>query len=102
MENLVHNATKAAQHPFYPIEANIVGYLANKWSVLTLLTSFAGGWAVILGSTWALVRRHNPNLPGRDKATILWFVLSKWKAILHEEASALMGGTTSWYHPFVL
>ncbi len=64
-------------HPFYPIEANIVGYLANKWSVVTLLGMFAFGWAVILRTTLVLVRRHNPALPATEKASILWFVLSK-------------------------
>jgi len=64
-------------HPFYPLEANIVGWLANEWSVLTLLGLFAGGWVVILGATLALVRNHNPHLLGQEKATILWFVLSE-------------------------
>lgn len=74
------NTSKLPQppHPFYPLEANIVGYLANKWSVPTLLGIFASGWVVILGSTLAMVRRHNPALPSIDKATILWFVLSEW------------------------
>ena len=65
-----------AIHPFYPLEAKIVGYLANQWSVTTLLGIFAGGWLVILGATLVLVRSHNPDLPSREKATILWFVLS--------------------------
>ncbi|MCJ1255132.1 hypothetical protein MMC24_002948 [Lignoscripta atroalba] len=63
-------------HPFYPIEAEIVGYLANEWSVLTLLGLFAAGWVVILGATWSGVNRHNPTLPSSEKAAILWFVLS--------------------------
>ncbi len=73
------NTTKVppAPHPFYPVEANIVGYLANEWSVVTLLGIFASGWVVILGITLALVRRHNPALPSTEKASILWFVLSK-------------------------
>ncbi|KAK4697641.1 cholestenol Delta-isomerase, partial [Lecanoromycetidae sp. Uapishka_2] len=76
MEDVALNATKAAVHPFYPLGADIVGYIANKWSVPTLLGVFAAGWVVILGGTLAMVRRHNPGLPGRDKATLLWFVLS--------------------------
>ena len=74
--NIVRNSSQLP-HPFYPLEANIVGYLANKWSVPTLLGIFAAGWVVILGATIALVRRHNPTLPAREKATILWFVLSE-------------------------
>lgn len=63
----------------FPVEAEIVGYLANSWSVLTLLGMFAAGWAVILGATKLLVERHNPTLRFRDKAAILWFVLSRSK-----------------------
>ena len=63
-------------HPFYPIEAEIVGYLANKWPVLTLLTIFGGGCALILGSTWAFVGHAHPNLSRADKFVILWFILS--------------------------
>ena len=78
MADYIVNSTNLPQalHPFYPLEANIVGYLANRWSVWTLLGIFAGGWVVILGITLALVRSHNPTLPSREKATILWFVLS--------------------------
>lgn len=61
----------------FPVEAEIVGYLANSYSVPTLLGLFAAGWAVILGATNLLVKRHNPTLRAGDKAAILWFVLSK-------------------------
>ncbi|KAL8759335.1 MAG: hypothetical protein Q9199_000866 [Rusavskia elegans] len=60
----------------FPVEAEIVGYLANTWSVPTLLVAFAAGWVVILGATNLLVKRHNPTLGSDDKAAILWFVLS--------------------------
>lgn len=78
MADYILNSTSSPQaiHPFYPLEADIVGYLANQSSVTTLLGIFAGAWVVILGATLVLVRRHNPDLPSWDKATILWFVLS--------------------------
>lgn len=63
----------------FPVEAEIVGYLANTWSVPSLLVAFAAGWVVILGTTNLLVKRHNPTLGSGDKATILWFVLSTSK-----------------------
>lgn len=74
------NATQIPQppHPFYPLEANIVGYLVNEASVPKLLGGFAAGCIVILGVTLALVRGHNPKLPSGEKAAILWFVLCKW------------------------
>lgn len=62
-------------HPFYPIEAEIVGYLANDLSVPALLGFFAAGWVVILSVTLAVVKRFNPNIPSREKAVIMWFIL---------------------------
>lgn len=77
MDTIVDNVTGVMPpHPFYPPEANIVGYLANEWSVLTLLGLFAAGWVVILGTTHLLVRNHNPGLSTSDQAALLWFVLS--------------------------
>ena len=74
-------------HPFYPIEANIVGYLANELSVLSLLGVFGSGCVVILGLTLALVMRQNPTLPSREKAIVLWFVLCKFAAIRRERCN---------------
>lgn len=80
MADFIVNSTRMAQppHPFYPLEANIVGYLANEFSVLQLLGLFAAGCTVILSLTLVLVRAHNPRLPSSEKATILWFVLCKF------------------------
>ena len=79
MASFLGNATRIPQppHPFYPLEANVIGYLANQWSVLTLLGTFFAGCAVILGTTLALVKGQNPTLPGREQATVLWFILCK-------------------------
>jgi cholestenol Delta-isomerase len=74
---LATNETKTA-HPFYPIEAEIVGYLANDWDVPTLLTYFAAIWITILGATWGTVKRLNADLSTGDQICILWFVLSEW------------------------
>ena len=108
MADYILNSSKLPQpvHPFYPLEANIVGYLANKWSVPTLLGIFAGGWVVILGITFALVRRHNPTLPSREKATILWFVLSTYTSAYKPRAlvksSLLILCYLSWDRPSLL
>lgn len=69
------NATRP--HPFYPVEANIVGYLANEATVLQLLGTFGAGCIVVLSLTLALVKGHNPNLPAKEKAAVLWNVLSR-------------------------
>ena len=77
MTNYLGNVTKLAQppHPFYPIEANVVGYLANEYSVLKLLGLFAAGCTAVLGSALAVANTYNPTLSRGDKASILWFVL---------------------------
>ena len=79
MADILPNMTKLAQdappHPFYPLEANIVGYLANEWSVPKLLGVFFAGCAVELGITLLLVNRFNPTLRKGDKAALLWFVV---------------------------
>lgn len=79
MEKLI-NATIPA-HPFYPVEAQIVGYLANEASVLQLLGTFAGGCVVVLGTTLALIKGHNPTLSTSEKAAILWNVLSRFEKL---------------------
>lgn len=63
-------------HGHFPVEAEIVGYLANTYSVSTLLTLFAAGWIIVLGATNLLIKRHNLSLGSGDKAALLWFVLS--------------------------
>ncbi|KAL8744763.1 MAG: hypothetical protein Q9190_003033 [Brigantiaea leucoxantha] len=60
----------------FPVEAEIVGYLANSASVPALLGIFAAGCVVILGSTYLVVRQRNPTLSSADKFATLWFVLT--------------------------
>lgn len=64
-------------HPFYPINVAIFGYLANRWSVSTLLGTFLAAASLILGFTWVLVSWISPKLRRVDKITLLWFILSK-------------------------
>lgn len=63
------------EHPYYPIEVEIVGYLANKWGTLELLAMFASGLAVIFSFTYAMVKRLRPNASTGDLTTIMWFVM---------------------------
>lgn len=92
MADFIVNSTRMAQppHPFYPLEANIVGYLANEISVLQLLGLFAAGCAVILGFTLVLVRAHNPRLPSSEKAIILWFVLCEFSNTMTDSMRMLI------------
>ncbi|EAS32202.3 EBP domain-containing protein [Coccidioides immitis RS] len=63
-------------HPYYPIEAQLVGYLANEWSVPVLVGGFAVSWGLILLVTLGIVSYVRPSLPKADKLAVLWFVLS--------------------------
>lgn len=79
-------------HPFYPIDANVVGYLANEWSVPKLLGVFFAGCGVELSITLLIVNRFNPRLSKSDKAALLWFVVCK-EAILEKGLRSLL---TDW------
>jgi cholestenol delta-isomerase len=58
-------------HPYYPIEAKIVGYLANEWNTLELCSMFAAGCAAIFSVTYVAVKRVRPNASASDLTTIL-------------------------------
>lgn len=64
-------------HPYYPLEVEITGYLANEWSVPALLGAFASGCAVIFGMTYLIIKRVQPRMPAHEVLTVMWFVLSK-------------------------
>lgn len=64
-------------HPYYPLDAKVVGYLANDWDVPTLVCAFLGGWGALLLLTLAVVSVARPSLKMGDKVAILWFVLSE-------------------------
>ncbi|KZF24081.1 EBP domain-containing protein [Xylona heveae TC161] len=63
-------------HPYYPLEIQIVGYVANQLSVPHLLVSFAAGCAAIFSITTVIVTKIRPHLPRSELLTVLWFVLS--------------------------
>lgn len=76
------NATKIPHppHPYYPLEVEIVGYLANDLTVPQLLASFAAGCAGIFLVTYLAAKKMKPTLRGSELLQILWFVLCKWAA----------------------
>jgi cholestenol delta-isomerase len=77
MEAMLNTTKLAVPHPYYPAEAEIVGYLANEFSTPVLLAFFVGGCAAISALTLSIVNRGHRHLSNREKVTILWFVLSK-------------------------
>ncbi len=77
MEKLVDIPMPSAAHPYYPVEAEIVGYLANEYSTPMILTVFLAGCSVIIGLTSTMINRRNRNLPTSEKITIMWFAICK-------------------------
>jgi len=71
------NTTASTQplHPYYPLEIEIAGYLANDYSVPQLLAIFGAGCAVILTFTHFVAKARNPSLPKGEIVRIMWFVL---------------------------
>ncbi|OWP06934.1 EBDP2, emopamil-binding protein [Marssonina coronariae] len=83
MESIIDGATNASSqlssittHPFYPLEVEIAAYLANEMTMPMLLSIFVAIILTVVGLTKFWVDKVHPNLPGREKAAIWWFVIS--------------------------
>lgn len=65
-------------HPFYPKDVLLSGdiYLPNTWPVSSLILTFAALWTLVLGLTLFVSFTIHPGLKDKDRALILWFVLS--------------------------
>jgi len=87
--DIAANASKISNplHPYYPLEVEITGYLANEWPVLTLLSLFFGGCAVLFYATYLVVKKIQPGLRTSELFTIMWFVLSKFAACILSRSS---------------
>lgn len=64
-------------HPYYPLDANVVGYEPNRTPVLELLVSAGGACTILLSVIFALASYVKPTLRMADRIAILWFVLCK-------------------------
>jgi len=82
MDSIIDTAMNASSplmgtsHPFYPLEVEIAAYLANEMTMQVLLTIFVAMILTIVGGTKLWVDKVHPNLPGKEKAAIWWFVIS--------------------------
>ncbi|EON62162.1 hypothetical protein W97_01381 [Coniosporium apollinis CBS 100218] len=72
------NGTKSSPplHPYYPLEVEIAGYIANEYSVIQLLLAFGSGCAAILSVTYVAAKRIRSQIPTSELLTLMWFVLS--------------------------
>lgn len=78
-DNLLNHANKIihSTHPYYPLEAKVIGYLANEYSVLHLISVASFVCTIVLALTYAAARWRNPLLQTYDIAVVMWFVLCK-------------------------
>lgn len=70
--------TATSAHPYFPEGLTLSGdtFTPNNWDVLSLISTFAAGWAVILGTASLIVKKINPTLKKSDQALVWWFILS--------------------------
>ncbi|KAJ9631952.1 hypothetical protein H2203_000353 [Taxawa tesnikishii (nom. ined.)] len=59
-------------HPYYPVEVEIAGYVANEKGVLELLSIFAAGCTVLFFGTYLVSKKIHPKLPGSEVITVMW------------------------------
>ncbi len=64
-------------HPFYPVEVELIGYLANDKSTLSLLGIFLAGLIIICTASWFVVSKYYPQVRTIDKWALLWFMCSE-------------------------
>lgn len=72
-------------HPYYPLDAQITGYVANEATILKLLGVASIVAIALLGTTFTLVTMARPSLNKADRLAILWFVLcqySGWSIVI--------------------
>ena len=71
-------------HPFYPVEVELIGYLANDKSTLSLLLIFLAGLIVICVASWVVLSKYYPQVRTIDKWALLWCMCSK-RALCHQD-----------------
>jgi cholestenol delta-isomerase len=66
-------------HPYYPEGVLLSGnnFVANTWSLPTLILVFATACTSLLAVTLVVVRQANPILKLSDQWKVLWFILSE-------------------------
>jgi hypothetical protein len=86
---IVEGAMKVS-HPYYPVDVEIPGYLANEWPFTTLLALFGSACASIIASAWAITKAVRPDHPRFEVLTVLWFVLCEYRDLRRFSPPQLM------------
>ena len=67
----------APPHPFYPIDASLVNYVANEKGTGTLLATFGAGIVAVMVTTYLFTQALSPDLPKRHQALAMWFAVCR-------------------------
>jgi cholestenol delta-isomerase len=67
-----------ALHPYYPLEVEIIGYLANDWHFLTLIAVFAAVCVAVFSVTYVVAKQVNPRIATGELWIVMWFVLCQY------------------------
>lgn len=62
-------------HPYYPLDAELIGYQANDRHFLTLIGLFAGICLSVFGVTVGFCRRVRPGIGWGEVGVVTWFVV---------------------------
>lgn len=69
------------EHPYYPLNAEIAGFIANDKSALLLLSTFAAILVVISSVAVLLAKRINGRLTSADTWALNWFILCSLSSV---------------------
>lgn len=64
-----------ADHPYYPPDVVLPGFVPNDISVPVLLTTFASASTLVIWVTSILARTIRPGISKADLFTTIWFML---------------------------
>lgn len=73
LDSILHDG--AVQHPYYPLGANLPGYVPNTLSMPALISRFALACGIVFVTTSVVAKQIRPKITKRQLATTTWFVL---------------------------
>jgi hypothetical protein len=82
------------QHPFYPVDLKMPGFVANDMTTVTLLLIFVGELIMVASLTNVLARRVRPDVTTGELWAATWFMICGFIHLFFE-------GEKVAFHPFV-
>lgn len=78
LEPIVEPLKHIVEHPYYPLDITVIGYVANDMGRVKILGIFGSGLLIVGGGTFFLCNAINPGLRKRDRWLAVWFALCKF------------------------